>query len=41
VLKEKYADLMATGWPLTEGDIRRDVEQLFAGNLKAFATPER
>jgi len=35
VLKEKYADLMATGWPLTEGDIRRDVEQLFAGNLEA------
>ncbi|MBM3475342.1 MAG: glucuronate isomerase [Armatimonadetes bacterium] len=37
VLKEKYADLMATGWPLTDGDIRRDVEQLLGGNLRAFA----
>jgi hypothetical protein len=41
VLKEKYADLMATGWPLTEGDIRRDVEQLFGGNLQGFAMQER
>ncbi|MBM3501198.1 MAG: glucuronate isomerase [Armatimonadetes bacterium] len=36
VLKEKYADLAATGWPLTEEAIRRDVQQLFAGNLEAF-----
>jgi hypothetical protein len=36
VLKEKYAEQMATGWPLTAADIRRDVEQLFAGNLRAF-----
>jgi len=37
VLKEKYADLMATGWPLTENAIQRDVRQLFSGNLQAFA----
>jgi hypothetical protein len=36
VLKEKYADLAATGWPLTEDGIRRDVRQLFSGNLEAF-----
>jgi hypothetical protein len=37
VLKEKYADLLATGWPLTEAQIRRDVERLFKGNLEEFA----
>ncbi len=37
VLKEKYADLLATGWPLTEAQVRRDVERLFKGNLEEFA----
>jgi hypothetical protein len=37
VLKEKYADLMATGWPLDEAQIRRDVEALLKGNLADFA----
>jgi hypothetical protein len=41
VLREKFADLLATGWPLAEGDIRRDVEQLFGGNLRGFAMQER
>ncbi len=36
VLIEKYTDLLATGWPLTEAQIRRDVERLFEGNLAAF-----
>lgn len=37
VLKEKYADLLATGWPLTEAQVRRDVERLFTGSLDEFA----
>lgn len=36
VLKEKYADLWVTGWPVTEETIRRDVRALFSDNLKAF-----
>ena len=37
VLKAKYADLLATGWPLTEAQVRRDVERLFKRNLEEFA----
>ncbi len=40
VLTEKYADLLATGWPLTEAQIRRDVERLFEGNLRDFTGVE-
>lgn len=36
VLADKYADLMATGWRLTEADVRRDVERLLAGNFREF-----
>jgi hypothetical protein len=36
VLKEKYGELTATGWALTEADVRRDVRKLFMGNLEAF-----
>lgn len=36
VLTDKYADLMATGWRLTEADVRRDVERLLAGNFRQF-----
>jgi hypothetical protein len=36
VLKGKYTDLLATGWPVNEDFIRRDVKQLFGGNLTAF-----
>jgi len=37
VLKGKYGDLLATGWPVTEEAVRRGVEQLFSGNLEAFS----
>jgi len=36
VLTEKYTDLLATGWPLIEAQVRRDVERLFEGNLRDF-----
>jgi hypothetical protein len=36
VLTEKYTDLLATGWPLTEAQVRRDVVRLFEGNLRDF-----
>lgn len=36
VLQEKYVDLAATGWQLSEEEIRRDVEQLFYGNFHSF-----
>jgi hypothetical protein len=35
-LTDKYADLMATGWTVTEEEIARDVEKLFGGNLWTF-----
>ncbi|MDR3588507.1 MAG: glucuronate isomerase [Negativicutes bacterium] len=37
VLTAKYADTLATGWTLTEAEIRRDVEALFSDNFRAFA----
>ncbi|MGQ9730115.1 MAG: glucuronate isomerase [Candidatus Zipacnadales bacterium] len=40
VLKEKYADLALTGWPLSESAIRRDVQALFSGNLASFVQRE-
>lgn len=36
VLGEKYGDLARTGWKITEAEIRRDVELLFAGNFEKF-----
>lgn len=36
VLAEKYVDLAATGWGVTEEDIRRDVGDLFGGNFWKF-----
>jgi hypothetical protein len=36
VLTDKYADLMATGWRVTEADLQRDVARLFADNFKTF-----
>lgn len=35
-LKDKYADLMETGWPLTEAEIRRDAGLLLGGAFEAF-----
>jgi hypothetical protein len=36
VLKDKYADLAATGWAVTEDEIARDVKNLFGGAFEAF-----
>ena len=36
VLQDKYRDLAATGWRLTEADITRDVEALFGGAFEGF-----
>jgi hypothetical protein len=36
VLTDKYADLMATGWRVTEADLQRDVARLLADNFKTF-----
>ena len=36
ILTRKYRDVMATGWVLTEAEIRRDVEKLMGGNLWSF-----
>ena len=36
VLADKYADLMATGWELTEREIERDVARLLGGNFWEF-----
>lgn len=36
VLSDKYADLLATGWTLTEEEIRRDAARLLGGNFWEF-----
>ncbi len=36
VLRHKYADLVAAGWPLREEDIRTDVEAMLGGNFWRF-----
>ena len=36
VLTDKYADLAATGWPVGEDDIRRDVKDLLGGAFDRF-----
>jgi hypothetical protein len=36
VLADKYADLMGTGWQVTQGEIRRDVGRLFGGAMEEF-----
>ena len=36
VLIDKYADLIATDWPLTDADIRADVARLFRTNFRDF-----
>jgi hypothetical protein len=36
VLTDKYADLLQTGWTLTEGHIRRDVKLLFEDNFNGW-----
>ena len=36
VLKDKYRDLTATGWVVTEAEVERDVQALFGGAFEAF-----
>jgi len=36
VLIDKYADLLQTGWKVTEDEIRRDVSRLFYDNFETF-----
>ena len=36
VLTDKYNDLAATGWQVTEAEIRRDVQELFGGAFQRF-----
>jgi hypothetical protein len=36
VLGDKYADLLATGWTLSEDEITRDAVQLLGGNFWSF-----
>jgi hypothetical protein len=36
VLTDKYADLAAAGWNVSEEDIRRDVRLLLADNFESF-----
>jgi hypothetical protein len=40
VLAEKYTDLAATGWVISEHEIRRDVSDLFGGNFWSFLGKE-
>mgnify|MGYP000873818707 CR=1 FL=1 len=36
VLAEKYGDILATGWQLTEDQVQKDVEELFQNNFYRF-----
>jgi hypothetical protein len=36
VLAEKYADVIATGWKVTEADVAKDVERMLKGNFLEF-----
>jgi len=36
VLLDKYADLMATGWQLTEEALQADITRLLSGNFRGF-----
>jgi len=36
VLRHKYADLVATGWRVSEAEVRRDAAQLLGGNFRRF-----
>jgi hypothetical protein len=36
VLAEKYADILATGWKVTEADVAKDVERMLKGNFLEF-----
>ncbi|MGC4030612.1 MAG: hypothetical protein QM754_02525 [Tepidisphaeraceae bacterium] len=36
VLADKYSDIAATGWQVSDAEIKRDVEQLLGGNFKEF-----
>lgn len=40
VLADKYVDIAATGWPITEADMRRDVQLLLCDNFARFVAGE-
>jgi len=35
-LADKFADLLEAGWPVTQAEIRRTVEEYFGGAFEAF-----
>lgn len=39
VLADKYTDLLATGWTISEAEIRRDVADLLGGAFEKFCAP--
>ncbi len=41
VLADTYTDLEASGWTLSDGEIKRDVRLLFGGNFETFVCPMR
>jgi hypothetical protein len=40
VLKDKFADLAAAGWPVSESEVRRTVSNLLDGNFQRFLTTQ-
>jgi hypothetical protein len=36
VLTDKYADTLATGWNLSDDDVRKDVQRMLKGNFEEF-----
>lgn len=38
VLVDKYEDTVDTGWPVTDADVKADVERMLKGNFQAFLT---
>jgi hypothetical protein len=40
VLADKYTDLAAAGWNVTEADVRRDVKQMLEDHARAMTEPK-
>jgi len=36
VLKDKFADIAASGWPVTQDEIRRTVQEFLSSNFERF-----
>ena len=41
VLADKYDDLLATGWTITEAEVKRDIEAIFGGEFERFCATAR